>query len=402
MGQRTTDDVWLDDVTSAGTGLPLEGIRVLDLSRVLAGPLAALVLGDLGADVIKVEQPSGDPVRAMGPPAIGDTATYYLSVNRNRRSVVADLTTTEGRDLVARLAGAADAVIENFLPSQARALGIAALRESLPDVVWVTVAPAASGGPLADEPAFDLLAQARSGLMGVSGSPASGPMKAGAPVADVVTGLYAAVGLLAALVEQRGTPGAPGRRIEAPLLESTVTLLVNQTAGYLGAEVVPQLLGNDHPSIVPYAPYRTLDRDLVLAVGTEPQWRRLVEAIGMPSLAMDPRFERNADRVRHRDALRSELEAVLRQRGCDEWLDRLGEVGVPCAPVNDVPAALDQEQVAGGDLLAEVDLGDGTRTGMVLSPLRVDGVRPGIRRRPPRLGEHTAEVVAAIEERLQP
>ena len=181
-----------------------------------------------------------------------------------------------------------------------------------------------------------------------------------------------------------------------------MTLLVNQTAGYLGAEVVPRLLGNDHPSIVPYAPYRTLDRDLVLAVGTEPQWRRLVEAIGMPSLAMDPRFERNADRVRHRDALRSELEAVLRQRGCDEWLDRLGEVGVPCAPVNDVPAALDQEQVAGGDLLAEVDLGDGTRTGMVLSPLRVDGVRPGIRRRPPRLGEHTAEVVAAIEERLQP
>jgi crotonobetainyl-CoA:carnitine CoA-transferase CaiB-like acyl-CoA transferase len=394
-----TADAWLDDVASIGTGLPLEGVRILDLSRVLAGPLAAMVLGDLGADVIKVEQPAGDPVRAMGPPSIGDTATYYVSVNRNRRSVVADLTTDEGRDLVARLAASADAVVENFLPSQAEDLGIAELRDRLSDVVWVTVSPAAQGGPLADQPAFDLLAQARSGLMGVSGTPESGPMKTGAPVADVVTGLYAAIGLLAALLDQQVRPGAPGRRIEAPLLESAVTVLINQTAGFLGAGAVPGLLGNDHPSIVPYAPYRTADRDVLLAVGTESQWTRLVEAIGAPELADDDRFARNGDRVVNRDQLRVLLEETLAQRGCDEWIGILSDAGVPCAPVNDVPAALGQEQIATGDLLTEVVLEDGATTGMVLSPLRVDGRRPGVRRRPPGLGEHTEEITSQMEQR---
>ena len=396
--QEAGADVWPADAASTGTGLPLEGIRILDLSRVLAGPLAAMVLGDLGADIIKIEQPSGDPVRRMGPPSIGETATYYVSVNRNRRSVVADLTSEEGRSLVSRLAASADAVVENFLPSQAAALGIAGLRDSLPDVVWVTVAPAALGGPLADQPAFDLLAQARSGLMGVSGTPASGPMKTGAPVADVVTGLYAAIGLLSALLEQERRPGAPGRRIEAPLLESAVTVLINQTAGFLGAGAVPGLLGNDHPSIVPYAPYRTADRDVLLAVGTEPQWVRLVEALGVPELAADDRFARNADRVIHREALRVELEAALGSRGCQAWIDILGASGVPCAPVNDVPSALSQDQIADGDLLTEVVLEGGATTGMVLTPLRIDGRRPGVRRRPPGLGEHTDEVVTQMEQ----
>ena len=398
MGDLSPEaDAWPEDAASIGTGLPLEGVRVLDLSRVLAGPLAAMVLGDLGADIIKVEQPSGDPVRQMSPPSIGDTSTYYVSVNRNRRSVVADLTSPEGRRLVARLAASADAVVENFLPSQAEALGIAALRDALPDLVWVTVSPAALGGPLGDQPAIDLLAQARSGLMGVSGTPESGPMKTGAPVADVVTGLYAAIGLLSGLLEQKLRPGSRGRRIEAPLLESAITVLINQTAGFLGAGAEPRLLGNDHPSIVPYAPYRAADRDVLLAVGTEPQWARLVEAIGAPSLATDVRFARNADRVEHRDELRVELEAVLGARTCSEWIEVLGAAGVPCAPVNDVPAALHQDQVASGDLLAEVVLEDGSMTGMVLTPLRIDGRRPGVRRRPPGLGEHTAEIVAGME-----
>ena len=399
MGQRSASDKWADDAASAGTGLPLEGIRILDLSRVLAGPMATMVLGDLGADVIKVEQPAGDPVRSMQPPTLGDTATYYLSVNRNRRSVVADLTTAEGREMVAQLAGAADAVVENFLPSLAQALGIAALRDALPDVVWVTVAPAASGGPLADEPAFDLLAQARSGLMGVTGTEESGPMKVGAPVADVVTGLYAAIGLLAALLNQQLAPGSHGRRIEAPLLESAVTVLINQTAGFLGAGAVPRLLGNDHPSIVPYAPYRTADLEVLLAVGTEAQWARLVQALDAPALGSDPRFARNVDRVAHRAALRTALEQVLVGRGCEEWLAIFGANGVPCAPVNDVPAALRQPQVADGDLVTEVQIDEGVSTGMVLTPLRIDGVRPGVRRRPPRLGEHTDEIEAEMERR---
>lgn len=383
---------WPGDPASEGTGLPLEGLRILDLSRVLAGPLAAMVVGDLGADVIKVEPPGGDPVRRMGPPFVDGTATYFVAVNRNRRSVVADLGTEEGRALVRGLAAEADAVIENFLPSQAAQLGIAALREELPGTVWVTVAPAASGGPLSDRPAFDLLAQARSGLMGVTGSVDSGPMKAGAPIADVVTGLYAAVALLAGLLEQARGGSSRGRRFEVPLLESTMTALVNQAAGQLGAGIQPTRLGNDHPSIVPYGPYATADLDLLLAVGTEGQWRRLVEALGADELAADARFASNPDRVANRAALKQALEALLTTRGCASWIETLEAAGVPCAPVNDLPAALEQEQVTSGDLVATVELESGTSSGMLLSPIRVDGRRPGVRRRPPGLGEHQHEI----------
>jgi crotonobetainyl-CoA:carnitine CoA-transferase CaiB-like acyl-CoA transferase len=390
-------DHWPEDESSLRTGLPLEGVRVLDLSRVLAGPLAAMVVGDLGADVIKVEQPTGDPVRAMGPPWLDGDATYFLAVNRNRRSVIADLTTTEGRELVRRLASSADAVIENFLPSQAESLGVATMRDELSEVVWVTVAPAASGGPLADEPAFDLLAQARSGLMGVSGSEASGPMKAGAPIADVITGLYAAVGLLAGLLDW-ARAGGPARRIEAPLLESTITALVNQAAGYLATGDAPRLLGNDHPSLAPYGPYSTSDLEILIAAGTESQWQRLVEVLGSPSLAGDERFRTNSERVAHRSELRSELEEQLITADCATWIDRLTAGGVPCAPVNDVPAALQQEQVASGDLIGEVELASGAVTKMVLSPLLVDGRRPGVRLPPPDLGEHTSDIQAKVME----
>jgi len=388
---------WPVDHDAPGTGLPLEGIKVLDLSRVLAGPLAAMILGDLGADVIKIEPPAGDPVRAMAPPSIDGIATYYLSVNRNRRSVVADLRTDEGRVLVRRLAESADAVVENFLPSQAVTLGIDTLRSELSDVVWVTVAAASGEGPLADQPSFDLLAQARSGLMGVTGYPESGPVKVGAPIADVVTGLYAAVALLTGLLERRVRPERPARRYEAPLLESAISTLVNQAAGFLATGGVPSLLGNEHPSIAPYAPYRTLDKDLVIAVGTERQWQALCVALNVESLCNDERFALNVDRVRNRDSLRVALEEVLVEAPVAFWITRLESARVPCAPVNDLPAAMLQEQVASGDLLADVVLESGSTISMVTSPLRIDGERPKVRRRPPGLGEHTDEVIAHLD-----
>ena len=386
---QTQESLWPLDPTNVGTGLPLEGVRILDLSRVLAGPLSTLVASDLGADVVKVEPPTGDPVRSLAPPRVDGEATYYLSVNRNRRSVVIDLRSDDDRLFLRSLVGAADAVVENYLPSQARELGIEQMTADFPDVVWVTVAPAALGGPLGDEPSFDLLAQARSGIMGVTGSPESGPLKVGSPIADVVTGLYACIGLLTGLFARASDRSTPGLRIEAPLLESTIASLINQAGGYLGTQKAPRLLGNEHPNIVPYAPYATADRELLIAVATEAQFKSLCRALGTEAVGADPRFETNDDRVENREALRTLMEVILTTQSSTHWIGIFSEHGVPCAPVNDVPAALAQEQITSGDLVQEVTLATGSTMPIIGSPLRLDGVRPKIRKAPPLLGEDT-------------
>ena len=388
----TTETVWPLDEVNVGTGLPLEGVRVLDLSRVLAGPLAGMVIADLGADVLKVEAPSGDPVHGLAPPSVDGESTYYLAVNRNRRSIVLDLRRDADRAHLAALARCADAVLDNYLPSQAAALGIDELRRSLPEVVWVSIGAADTAGPLADLPSFDLLAQAASGIMGVTGTPDSGPLKVGIPVADVVTGLYAGIALVTGLFARRAVPDAAARRFEAPLLESAVSALINQAQGHLAAGAVPTLLGNEHPSITPYAPYSTAEGELLIAVATEGEWVRLCGALGHADLVGDARFVTNADRVDHRDELRAMLEHILSAKTCDEWLVILAAARVPSAPINDVPAALAQEQIVASGLLFDVELASGRVIPMVGSPLRVDGMRPWIRRRPPVPGEHDAEL----------
>jgi crotonobetainyl-CoA:carnitine CoA-transferase CaiB-like acyl-CoA transferase len=374
---------WPSDPASEGTGLPLEGVRVLDLSRILAGPLCVLVAADLGADVIKVEAPGGDGVRAFAPPSFGRDATYYLSVNRNRRSVVLDLDAEEGRTVVAALARGADAVVENFLPHQLERLGLAALREELDGVVWVSVRGAASTGPQADLPSFDLLAQARSGLMSVTGT-ADGPaLKVGAPVADVVTGLYSAIAMLAGLVA-RGAGRA--RHFEVPLLESTISALVNQAQGYLATGVEPRRLGNDHPSIAPYGPIETGDGPLVLAVATASQFASLCEAIGAPELVADPRFASNAARIEHRVELDYALRTRFASRGAREWSAVLEAAGVPCGPVLTVASAIEEPQVRDGGFVAESTTSAGTFR-MLRSPIRVDGSWLPVRRPPPTLDQ---------------
>lgn len=392
---------WPLDPTNVGTGLPLEGLRVLDLSRVLAGPLCTMVMGDLGADVIKVEGPEGDPVRSLAPPRWGDDATYYLALNRHRRNVVADLKDPQDFARVEELVRVADAVVENFLPSQVRALGIDRLRAANPQCVWVSVTPATSGGPVADQPSFDLLAQARSGLMGVTGSAESGPMKVGSPVADVVTGLYAAIALLTGLVARAS--GRPGRRFEAPLLESTMSSLINQAQGYLSTGANPVRLGNDHPSIAPYGLVPTADGHLLVAVGTDAQYRRLVAVLDDEELSSHEEWGTNVRRVTDLAQLSAVLARVFTTGSTDKWLETLATSGVPHGPIYDVAGAFAQPQVRDGDFLGVMSTPDGD-TPTMRTPLVVDGVRPPIRRGPRRFGEDTEELfgpdlrVAPLEE----
>jgi crotonobetainyl-CoA:carnitine CoA-transferase CaiB-like acyl-CoA transferase len=380
---------WSIDPTNVGTGLPLEGVRVLDLSRVLAGPLCAMVAGDLGADVIKVEAPGGDPVRSLAPPRFGDDATYYLAVNRHRRNVIADLRDPSDFAKVGELVRLADAVVENYLPSQFTSLGIERLRAMNPECVWVSITPATLGGPVGDQPSFDLLAQARSGIMGVTGEPDGPPTKVGAPIADVVTGLYGAIGLLAGLFAR--LQGRPGRHFEAPMLESTMTALVNQAQGYLATGENPTRLGNDHPSITPYGPVTTADGFILLAVGTDQQFLRLTDVLDDADLSGRTQWRGNAERVRDRDELRRELNRIFVKRSTDDWLVVLERSGVPHAPILDVAGAFDQEQIRGGDFIGPMDTPGGEVSAM-RTPLVIDGTRPSIRRGPRRIGQDSEEI----------
>jgi crotonobetainyl-CoA:carnitine CoA-transferase CaiB-like acyl-CoA transferase len=380
---------WDLDPTNVGTGLPLEGVRVLDLSRVLAGPLCAMIAGDLGADVIKVEAPSGDPVRSLAPPRFGDDATYYLAVNRHRRNVVADLRDPRDFERVAALVRLADAVVENYLPSQSSSLGIDRLRAANPECVWVSITPATTGGPVADQPSFDLLAQARSGIMGVTGESVGPPTKVGAPIADVVTGLYGAVGLLAGLFARLA--GRPGRHFEAPMLESTMSALVNQAQGYLATGENPTRLGNDHPSITPYGPVTTVDGFILLAVGTDAQYARLVEVLDDAELSGHAAWSENGARVDQRDELRAQLDRIFVTNSTDHWLEVLGSSGVPHAPVLDVAGAFRQVQIRDGDFVGKMHTPVG-EVATMQTPLVIDGTRPNVRKGPRRLDEDSDEI----------
>jgi crotonobetainyl-CoA:carnitine CoA-transferase CaiB-like acyl-CoA transferase len=376
---------WPDEDLAPG---PLSGTRVLDLSRVLAGPFCCTVLADLGADVLKVERPrTGDDTRHWGPPFHGDDAAYFLGVNRDRRSVALDLRSEAGRAVVARLAQAADVVVENFLPRHLRALGLEELRERA-DAVWVSVRGAGGDGPDGELPGYDVMAQARSGLMSVTGT--ERPTKVGVAVADVVSGLYAAVGAVAGLAA-RGRGGSP-LRVEVGLLEAAVAMLVNQASNALVGGVVPGPTGNDHPNIAPYGPVPCADTDLVLGAGNDAQFTALCRAVGLAPL---PGWSTNAGRVADRRALSAALAARLGTRTAREWAPVLASAGVPCAPVQDLGQVPDDPQVRATGLIQTVAHPAGD-VRVVGAPLRLDGERPRVRRAPPLLGQHSAEVLRAL------
>jgi crotonobetainyl-CoA:carnitine CoA-transferase CaiB-like acyl-CoA transferase len=384
-----------DDVTRAAG--PLAGLRVLDLSRVLAGPLCTMMLGDMGADVVKVERPgAGDDTRQWGPPwaegEAGREAAYYLCVNRNKRSVEADLKSEAGRALVRRLARDADVLVENFAPGtlEAWGLGYDALAAENPGLVLCSITGYGGDGPEAGRPGYDFAVQARAGWMAVTGDVEGAPTKVGVALVDVMTGQNAAFGILAALRER--DRGGRGQRVEVALFDTALAGLVNVAQGALVTGREPRRWGNAHATIVPYQTFDAEDRPFAVAVGNDAQFRRLCDVVGAPELGADARFATNPRRVENRDALVPLLAARLRARPAAAWLAALGAAGVPCAPVQGVREALADPAIRarGGMWEMRGDTYGAVET--VPSPVRLARTPAALFRPAPALGEHTAEV----------
>jgi len=388
---------------TAAVRAALAGLRVLDLSRVLAGPSATQVLGDLGADVVKVERPGqGDDTRAWGPPYLKDAAgddtgesAYYLSANRNKRGLAVDFTTAEGRNLLRRLAGRADVLVENFKAGtlDRHGLGPAELRRAHPRLVYCSITGFGHTGPYRDRPGYDFLIQGMGGIMSVTGEPDGAPVKVGVAVADLMAGMYAAVAILAALRHRDAT--GEGQHIDLALLDTQVAWLSNAGQYALTDGAPPPRHGNAHPMIVPYQLFRAADRPFILAVGNDAQFRRLCALIGRPALADEPRFATNAARVRHRDALVPELAAVFAARPAADWLADLERHGIPCGPVNDLTQVFADPQVRARGMTVAMDhpLAPGP-IDLIASPLRLSATPVSYRHAPPTLGQHTDAVLA--------
>ena len=374
-----------------GRKLPLDGVKVLDLSRVLAGPYATMVLGDLGADVLKVEHPErGDDTRHWGPPFAGGESAYFLSVNRNKRSIGVDLKDEIGLERVKTLAAEADVLIENWRRGALEKLGLGykALREENPDLIYCSIT-GFGPGPDENRPGYDFLVQARGGIMGITGQPGGEPTKVGVAISDIVCGLFASNAILAALYRRSAT--GEGTRIEVPLFESTLGWLANRGQEYLVSGEDTGLIGNAHPSIVPYQTFHASDKPLVVAVGNNTQFANLCRAIGRPELAEDERYATNPDRVSNREALISELQQEFSKRTADEWADELRAAGIPSGPVNTLADVFADEHVLGSGMLQALDHPSTGPLEMVASPLIVDGEHLPIRHAPPTLGQHTEE-----------
>jgi crotonobetainyl-CoA:carnitine CoA-transferase CaiB-like acyl-CoA transferase len=368
----------------------LADLRILDFSRVLAGPLATMVLGDLGAEVVKVERPGvGDDTRAWGPPydAAGQ-ATYFQAVNRNKTSVAIDLADAAGVARARELAGGADVVVENFRPGLMDELGLGydALAERNPRLVYCSITGFGAGAGAA-LPGYDLLVQALGGLMSVTGEPQGAPQKVGVALVDVIAGLFAAVGILAALRHRDAT--GEGQRVEVDLLSALLAALVNQASAYTSAGVVAERMGNRHPSIAPYEPLRAADGDVVVAVGTDRQFAALCGVLGVAELAGDARFATNPARVANRDALAAALEAALARRPAAEWVAELTAARVPAGQVNDIGQAFALAASLGLDPIVEIPRPDGTTVRLPRNPIGLSRTPVAYGTSPPELPGET-------------
>ena len=375
----------------------LAGVRVLDLSRVLAGPYCTMLMGDYGADVIKVEEPSsGDGTRSWGPPWVGDQSAYYLSANRNKRSLTVNLKTEEGVAIVKRLAAISDVVIENFKPGTAARMGLGydALAADNAGLIYCSLTGYGQGGPYRDRPGYDFVIQAQGGIMSLTGPAEGEPYKVGVAIADITTGLFAATAILAALHERRQS--GRGQAIDVALLDAQVAWLANVGQNYLSTGVTPGRYGNAHPSIVPYETFPTCDGAIAVAIGTDEQYRKFCLKIDRSDLCEDDRFRTNSARVANRAVLIPMLQEIFRTQAADVWIDLLLGIGVPAGPINDVAAALDDPQVRARGMVQTVDHPTAGRIDLLGPVAKFSRTPATVRLAPPPLGHDTVAILREL------
>lgn len=387
---------------------PLDGIRVLDLSRILAGPWCTQNLADLGADVIKVERPDvGDDTRGWGPPYLQDAdgndtseAAYYLSANRNKRSIEADMATEHGANLIRELAMVSDIVVENFKVGGLRKYGLDydSLRQINPRLIYCSVTGFGQDGPFAERPGYDFMIQGMGGLMSITGErddlPGGGPQKAGVAVTDIITGMYATVAILAALQERHRS--GLGQHLDIALLDCHVAMLANQNSNYFTSGQAPTRVGNAHQNVVPYQVFVSSDGHLIVATGNDSQYRAYCKAIGAPELADDPRFLTNRLRVTNRDALIALLTDIMKRGKRDDWLEKLEAAGVPSGPINTIAQTFAHPQAQARQLRRDLPHASGGAAPVTASPLRFSATPVQYRHAPPLLGEHTHEILRDV------
>ncbi|HYD61287.1 MAG TPA: CaiB/BaiF CoA-transferase family protein [Noviherbaspirillum sp.] len=385
-------------------------IRVLDLTRVLAGPWCAQNLADLGADVIKIERPgTGDDTRHWGPPYLKDAqgrdtseAAYYLAANRGKRSVTVDIASPEGQEIVRRLARQSDVVLENYKVGQLKKYGLdyESLRREKPDLIYCSITGFGQTGPYSQRAGYDFIIQGMGGFMSITGErddlPGGGPQKAGVAISDLMTGMYSTVAVLAALAHRDRT--GEGQYIDMALLDVQVAMLANMNTNYLASGNPPTRWGNAHPNIVPYQTFATSDGHIIVAVGNDGQYRRFVEAGGRPELATDERFATNPMRVRHRDTLVPLLAEMVKTKSKQAWIDALEAAGVPCGPINNLDEVFENPQVQARGLRMDLPHPTGGAVKLVGSPMKMSATPPTYDMPPPLLGEHTEVVLKNLLE----
>jgi len=376
---------------------PLDGIRVVDCSRVLAGPYAAMVLGDMGADVIKVERPgSGDDTRRWGPPFVGGESAYYFSMNRNKRSLTLNLKTEKGKEILRQLVASADILIENFKLGTFDRLGIGyeTLKTINQGLIYCSITGYGATGPKAAKPGYDFMIQAEGGIMSLNGPADGEPYKVGVPIVDITAGLYAANAIQAALIRKLRT--GQGQRIDISLFEAQVAWLLNVASSYLISGEPPKRYGNAHPNIVPYETFATTDGYIAAGAGNDAQFKRFCRALGLPELADDGRFATNPDRVANRKVLLPLLREQFRTQSTAVWLDALEKAGIPCAPINSVAEVFAHPQIEAREMIVQVPHPTAGSIKMVGLPYKLSDTPVGIYRHPPLLGEHTGEILAEL------
>jgi crotonobetainyl-CoA:carnitine CoA-transferase CaiB-like acyl-CoA transferase len=383
---------------------PLEDLRVLDISRALAGPYCCMMLGDLGADVIKVELPElGDESRNWGPPFVGDAysvypgeSAYYMAINRNKRSITINMKSAEGQAIIKRLAAASDVLVENYRTGtlEKMGLGYADLRAVNPRLIYCSISGYGRSGPYAEKPGYDFVIQAEGGIMSVTGPEEGPPYRVGISMIDITTGIFASSAVLAALHARQST--GEGQLIDISLIDTSVALLANVAANYLVGGIEPSRMGNAHFNIAPYEVFRARDRWFTLGAANTRQWEKLCEVIGQPELKNEPRFMTNKDRVANRAALAKILNQAFAARDAEEWISKLQEVDIPSGPINTIRDVFNHPQAPVREFRVEVEHSTAGVIGLPGFPFKLSDTPAGLHRPPPRLGEHTGEILTGL------